>query len=251
MRVVRVVVTSLVLGCLSGVSVCALGAATDQAVTLHYIQRPPYMVRAGEGLTGLTGGPSFRAFLDAKIPMVLKETPFARQLHYLKMNSGQDCMIGIFKKTEREKFARYSKPIYQDQPQILLTAAANAPRFVPHASVVDVFNDKGLVLLVKLGYSYGGPIDALIEKYRPTRQTTADENLLMLRQVKLGMADYMFMAPEEADNAIEAAGFKPQDFKQVTFKNLPAGEYRHILCSKNVPEDVMQRLNAAIKFGKK
>jgi len=247
MRVVRVVVKSLVLGCLSGVSVCTLGAGTDQAVTLHYIQRPPYMVRAGEGLTGLTGGPSYRAFRDAKIPVVLQETPFARQMHYLEINAGRDCMIGMFKKPEREKFARYSKPIYQDKPQVLLTAAVHAERFAAHTSVVDVFNDKRLVLLVKLAYSYGATLDALMEKYQPKRQTTVDENLAMVRQIKAGMADYMFMAPEEASGAIAAAGYRPQDFKQVKFKNMPEGEYRYLLCSKNVPQEWMQRLNASIK----
>jgi uncharacterized protein (TIGR02285 family) len=244
-------------GALSMVPLCALfvspgaqAAQTDQPVTLHYIQRPPYMMVAGEGLAGLTGAPSYLVFKAAKVPVVIQETPFARQLHYLEINSGQDCMIGMFKKPERERFAKYSKPMYQDQPQMILTNAANAPRFAAHSSVVDVFNDKGLTLLVKLGYSYGAPLDAFIEKYQPTRQSTTDENLAMIRLIKLGVADYMLMAPEEAAVAIEAAGFTPRDFKQIKFKNMPGGEYRHLLCSRSVPDEVMQKLNAAIRFKK-
>lgn len=231
-------------------AVAQAGAATEQPVTLHYVERPPYMMASGEGLIGLTGGPSYQAFMKAKVPVEIRKTPFARQLHYLEINSGMDCMIGMFKKPERERFAKYSKPIYQDQPQMILTSTAKASRFAAHASVVDVFNDKQLVLLVKLGYSYGVPMDALIEKYQPTRQTTSDENLAMVRKVKSGMADYMLMAPEEANVAIEAAGLVPQDFRQIKFKNMPGGEYRHLLCSNNVPDEVMQRLNAAIRFKK-
>lgn len=229
---------------------CFAWAQPSQPVTLHYVQRPPYMVATHGGLEGLTGGPSYQAFLKAQVPVVLAETPFARQLRYLETNAGLDCMIGMFKKPERERFAKYTKPVYQDKPQLILTAASNAARFSNHNSVVDVFGDKSKTLLVKLGYSYGVTLDALIEKYQPTIRKTTDENLAMLRQIKLGLADYMFVAPEEAVAAIESAGFHASDFSQIAFANMPAGEYRHLLCSRNVPDEVIQKLNAAISFRK-
>lgn len=226
---------------------CASAQAAEAPVTLHYIQRPPYMMAQGEGLVGLTGGPSYQAFKAAKVPVQVQETPFARQLLYLKNNSGLDCMIGMFWKAERAAFARYSKPIYQDQPQLILTSADQARRFEPIGTVEALFSDKSLRLLVKLGYSYGGPLDALIERLQPTRRATPDENLHMVRQIKLGMADYMLMAPEEAAVAIEAAGYARSDFALIRFKSMPPGEPRHLLCSQRVPEDVMRRLDAAIK----
>lgn len=233
------------------VGLCALAPAqSTEPVTLHYVQRPPYMMAVGDGLVGLTGGPSYQAFLQAKVPVVVKETPFARQLYYLERNSGKDCMIGMFRKPEREAFARYTKPVYQDQPQIILTGATSASRFSSYQSVMDVLGDKKMVLLVKLGYSYGAALDALIEKFQPTRIKTTDENLQMIRSVRLNASSYMFMAPEEASAAIEAAGFDPAEFKQITLNNMPEGEYRHLLCSRNVPDDVIQKLNAAIRFGK-
>ncbi|MBH9579543.1 substrate-binding periplasmic protein [Inhella proteolytica] len=216
-------------------------------MTLHYVQRPPYMMVQGEGLVGLTGGPSYQAFKLAQVPVRIEETPFARQLRSLKENTGQDCMIGMFWKAEREEFGRYSKPVYQDQPQLVLAAASNQQRFKGYASIEDLFNDKSLRLLVKLAYSYGAPLDSLIERLQPNRRATPDENLLMVRQIKLGMADYMLMAPEEAAVAIEAAGFQLADFVQIRYKNMPPGEPRHLLCSKSVPEDVMHRLDVAIK----
>lgn len=222
-------------------------APAEAPVTLHYVVRPPYMMVQGEGLAGLTGGPSYQAFKLAQVPVRLEETPFARQLRSLKENTGQDCMIGMFWKAEREEFGRYSKPVYQDQPQLVLAAAGNQQRFKGHATIEDLFNDHSLRLLVKLAYSYGAPLDALIERLQPNRRATPDENLQMVRQIKLGMADYMLMAPEEAAVAIEAAGFKPADFVQLRYANMPPGEQRHLLCSKNVPAEVMQRLDAAIK----
>ena len=133
---------------------------------------------------------------------------------------------------------------------MLLTSAANASRLAAHATLASVFSDQQLTLLVKLGYSYGAGMDAMVEKYQPKRQTTTDENLAMLRQIQRGMADYMLMAPEEARGAIEAAGLQSTDFRQIKPKNMPQGDYRHLMCSKNVPDELMHKLNAAIRFNR-
>jgi polar amino acid transport system substrate-binding protein len=234
-------------GALLGPLLAAAQAPSEPQVTLHYIQRPPYMMVQGDGLVGLTGGPSYQAFKQANVPVQIAETPFARQLRAVKDNTGLDCMIGMFWKAEREEFGRYSKPLYQDQPQLVLATAAQQQRFKGHAAIDDLFRDRSLRLLVKQAYSYGTPLDTLIEQLQPNRRSTVDENLLMVRQIKLGMADYMLMAPEEAAVAIEAAGFQPADFQQIRYKNMPPGEQRHLFCSKSVPVDVMQRLDAAIK----
>ena len=226
-------------------------AQIEPTVTLHYIQRPPYMTSSGNSLTGLTGEPSFEAFKNAKIPFVIAETPFARQLHMIEKNSGRDCVIGVFKKPEREAFAKFTNPIYKDQPQIILTAAANAQRFAKINSVTDLFADESVILLVKLGYSYGVALDKLIEQHQPRARTTTDENLLMIKSIKLRTTDYMLIAPEEAAIAITAAGFSEKDFAQIKFNNMPDGEYRQIMCSKNVPDELINKLNAAITFEKR
>lgn len=225
-------------------------AQTLQTVTLHYVPRPPFMMASADGLLGLTGLPAYLAFKNARIPFVLSDTPIARQFRILETNSGQDCMIGMFKNPERERFAKFTKPIYRDSSRIILTSAANAPRFSAYDSMVDLFNDKRMVVLVKVGYSYGIVIDALIERYQPKAMKTYDENLLMLKSIKLNMADYMIMASEEAPGAIAAAGFEESQFRQIKFKNMPEGEDRYIMCSKSVPDEVIHKLNAEIKFKK-
>jgi len=237
-----------------GLSVAGLSPALCEStrpastVTLHYIQRPPYIARSSGGLSGLTGLPSAMAFKNANVPFELKETPFARQLLIIERNSGRDCMIGMFKKPDREQFAKFSKPVYQDKPQIILTAAPNAERFAGMNSLVDLFNARDLVLLVRYGFSYGLTLDAMINQYQPTQSVTTDENLLMLKTIKLRKDAYMFLAPEEADAAIVAAGFGESQFKRISFADMPAGEHRHLMCSKNVPDEVISKLNSAIKF---
>ncbi len=236
---------------LAGFSITSVVAAAEPVasfVTLHYLQRPPYMVESGSTLTGITGQPAYQAFKRAGIPFEVKQTPFARQLRMLEIGAGQDCMIGVFKKPERELFAKFTKPIYKDQTQVLLVDASNTRRFAVMQTVEDLFNDKDLVFLAKLGFSYGAALDALIAKHQPQVRQTADENLQMIKAIKKKMGDYMVIAPEEAAQAVLAAGFTDQDFKQIQLKNMPQGEHRHIMCSKQVPDEVIKKLNAAIDF---
>jgi polar amino acid transport system substrate-binding protein len=245
-RIARLWAAGLVVGACAWPWWAAAQGATEPTVTLHYVPRPPYMMAKDDGLVGLTGGPSHEAFKLANVPVRLADTPFARQLRTVRDNTGMDCMIGMFWKAEREAFGRYSKPVYQDQPQVILAASSKAERFQKHGSVEDVFKDRSLRLLVKLAYSYGAPLDALIDQLQPNRRATPDENLRMLRQIHMGMADYMLIAPEEAAAAIQAAGFQPSDFAQIRYRSMPAGERRHLFCSLKVPEAVMRRLDAAI-----
>lgn len=229
--------------------VAALGASTvasAQTVALHYNSRPPYLTVQDGVLSGLTGSPAVAAFKASGVPFVIKETPATRQLKILKDNDGADCAIGWFKNAEREAFAKFTKPIYQDEPQIVLTAAGNT-KFKATDTVEAVLANQGLTLLVKSSYSYGKGLDALIEKHLPKRHTVGAENIQMFKMVQAQRADYMFTAPEEASVTIPMAGFQQDQFHLIKLANMPKGEYRYILCSHSVPDETIARLNAAIK----
>jgi len=220
--------------------------AAGQVVTLHYHARPPY-IQVQEGvLSGLTGSAAVAAFRASGVPFALKETPESRQLKVVKDNEGPDCAIGWFKNAEREAFAKFTKPIYQDEPQIVLTAADNT-KIKTTDTIESVLANQDLRLLVKNSYSYGKALDALIEKYQPRRQTVSVENIQMFKMVQAQRADYLFTAPEEAAVTIPIAGFHPNQFNRIKLAHMPKGEFRYILCSQQVPDETIARLSAAIR----
>lgn len=221
-------------------------AVLAQTVVVHYNSRPPYLFVQDGVLSGLTGSPVVGAFKAAGVSFVTAETPAARQLKILKDNEGFDCGIGWFKNPEREAFAKFTKPIYQDEPQIVMMAAENN-KIKPTDTIEAVLSNPDLMLLVKNAYSYGKGLDALIEKFHPKRQTVSIENIQMFKMVQAQRADYMFAAPEEAAVTIPIAGFQPHQFKLIKLGNMPKGEYRYLMCSQNVPEETIAKLNAAIK----
>lgn len=227
-------------------ALCSNNLALAQTVALHYNNRPPYQVLQEGNLTGLTGSPAIAAFKGSGVPFSLAETPATRQLETLKRNNGFDCGIGWFKNPEREEFAKFTKPIYQDESQVALTLAGSS-KLKTGDAIESVLANKDLTLLVKQSYSYGKALDAMIDNIQPKRQSVTVENILMFKMIEGKRADYMFVAPEEAAVTIAAAGFQREQFNLVKLGNMPKGELRYIMCSKNVPDEILNKLNAAIK----
>lgn len=173
--------------------------AANNEINLHYNERPPYLITVNNELTGLTSATAIAVFQKAKVPYNLTITPTARQMDLIKTNLSSDCAIGWFKNPDRESFAKFTLPIYQDRPQIALTQKKNKKIGADPRSVQSLLANKNLLILVKKGYSYGAFFDELIDKYHPTNMATVAKNTVMIRQIEESRADYMLISPEEAD----------------------------------------------------
>jgi polar amino acid transport system substrate-binding protein len=212
---------------------------------LHFHERIPYVHEIENGVEGFTATPATAAFQKADIPFQWKKTPSKRQMLIIKNNKGCDCAVGWFKNPEREKFAKYTLPIYQDRPQIALTRADNE-KLRSGMTVDSLFSDPNLILGVKNGYSYGIYLDMKIVQHKPAVEKTTCENINMLKLIHVRRWDYFFIAPEEADWLIESSGLSKKDFKYIEFKDIPEGEKRYIMCSQKVGDEIIERLNKAI-----
>lgn len=227
-------------------SLCAAAWADDK-ITVHYNERPPYLKSTPDGSPGgLTGAPAAEAFKKAGIAVTWAKTPTSRQLDLLEKNDGKDCAIGWFKNAKREGFAKFTKAIYRDKPWV---AVANSGFAVKSgAKLEELLADKKTRLLVKDGFSYGSFIDGLLARTKPTTTKTTGESPQMVQMIKAGHADLTFVSQEEAAYFIESAGLSAKEVKTVSFPDVPDGERRYIMCSKNVGDDVIAKLNKAISF---
>jgi len=232
------------LGVLSG-ALCALPCMAVEPVALLFNERPPYQILTADGvLYGLTATPAIQAFKAAGIPMALKKIPTNRQIAVVKEATGRDCAIGWFKNPEREQFAKFTRPIYYDKPTVLLAGRHFAA--ARNETLKSLLSRKDVHVLVKDRFSYGPYIDGLLTALKPPTVSTTNENIQMVEMIKANRADFMFAAEEEAQYLIEQAGFDPADFRVIRLADMPAGERRHIMCSKLVEDDVISRLNAVI-----
>ena len=67
--------------------------------------------------------------------------PFKRQLITIKANKIKACGIGWFKKTEREKFAWFSQPIYKDKPTVAISKKGNKS-LLRHSTILSCWKTK-------------------------------------------------------------------------------------------------------------
>ena len=220
--------------------------ADGEMITLHYNERPPYYMTGSLGVYGLCVDPVKLAFNRAKIPFRWEKTPAKRQLDIVKSNRSKDCLIGWFKNSEREKFAKYSHFIYQDKPTIALARMDN-DNIISNGTLDGTLLNSDLVFLRKNGYSYGPLIDTKITRLTPRQEMTNAENIGMLKMIHSKRVDYFFISEEEATALIATSGLLKTDFKFIRFTDIPKGNKRYLLFSKQVADEVIEKINSALK----
>ena len=219
--------------------VCAF-AAHAQTLTLHYQERPPYSTGDAQlGATGLVATPAAAALQAAGIAFRWQLTPSQRQLALVQGGQGLHCGVGWFRNPERAARGRFSAPLYRDRPFVALTRQGAGIGDGPFP-VTALLRDEQLRLLVKEGYSYGAHVDRLLEARREAPMRTSVDPRQMAVMLQAGRADWMIVAPEEAD-ALRLPGLK-----LVSLSDMPEGPTRHLYCSSDVPPDWIERIDRAL-----
>ncbi|MFD2449391.1 substrate-binding periplasmic protein [Vogesella fluminis] len=217
----------------------------QQPVALHYYERPPFMVRQGDGsAVGLTADRARHAMVRAGIPFRWVLTPAKRQLGLLRANRGHDCAVGWFRTPQRQAYALYSRAIYQDRGVVLI--ARSQFRLPAGSTLEQVLADERLHLLYKDGLTYGSYVQSKLRMARADINYTAMEQPQLLRMVAAGRADAMFATREEAEMLLTSGETGHGALRLLAFPDVGAGDTRHILCSRRVGDALMQRLDAAI-----
>jgi hypothetical protein len=215
-------------------------------IVIHYHERHPYYISQGKGVGGIIGDRITFVFEQAGIPLAWQQSSAKRQLDIIKKNRNREGAAGWFKTPERQVFAKFSRPIYQDRPTIAL-ARADRASIQSGATLADILADRRLKLLRKDGYAYGRCIDELLEQFQPDQTVTTADNVAMLKMIHSQRADYFFIAGEEADYLVPRIDLPASEFKKISFTDMPAGNRRYILFSRQVEDSTIDRLNRVIR----
>ena len=126
----------------------------------------------------------------------------------------------------------------------VVTAAALEP--MNSAKLETFLANPELKVLVKDAIVYGPYLEAQFARMQAQRVSTQSEYAQLLTLLRAQRAHVLFMPQEEATfylpTELEAAG----PLKVIRFATLPAGETRHVLCSHQVSESTMARLDRAL-----
>ena len=233
-------------GLLAGLLLTAVSVAAKESMTVYYFHRPPYYVKDATGQAGGFLVEATRLVLDeAKIPFHFEQMPPKRILNRLREPSPA-CSPGWFKTPERERFARFSQPIYRNRPLCIIINRQLAMRFDEGSEMTRILSS-GLTLGVVDGFSYGRWADAHIADLGPKIYRLAGNQGSLLEMVLRNRVNYMFIASEEAayifahDDRAAAMG------RIVPIADAPEGNPRHIMFSPGVDEQTVSRIDVAIE----
>ncbi len=227
----------------------ATGLEAAQAVTpltMIYYERKPFHYTMPNGkVTGLTVEPTERAFAKLGIPIIWELVSSNRVLLMLKRNDAPVCSPGWYKNSEREEYARFSAPIYTDQPLVGLSRSDFKVK--QGITAKELFEQPQTQLLLKTNFTQGAYMDALIAKMPAGQiQSVSTDVDNMVKMIHAKRADLVIATSEEVELYVASAGYPMNTFKVLRFPDVPAVEKRYLVCSQQVTEQVMSDFNKAI-----
>lgn len=217
----------------------------NDSLTVVYEERIPYVKKVENSVEGLVASPIIKALEKGKIDYKLKERPSKRHLYEIKANTIPMCAMGWFKNKEREKYAKYTHFVYQDNPMGII-ARKNPLGIYPNMDIDNLLLNKKNSLLTKASYSYGKLLDEKIDSFKVNKKEVYNDNQKMLELISKKRADYMFMTKEEAQILLNKVNIPNLQFYPI--KNIPKGNKRYLICSKKVSNKIIEKINENIKI---
>lgn len=224
-----------------------LESVYGKSLTVLYFERPPYYETINNKADGFLVELTRQIFQNANIKSVFKEIPPLRIMHYIKNEKNATCSIGWFKNKDREKFAKFSLPIYRNKPLVVLTIQAKQHLFEPHITIKDIFSDRSLILAKIDSFSYGTIMDNWINNYSPPIHEISSDQLMLPKLIVNNRAAYMLVAPEEISMMLKKANLDESQFVSIYKPDIPSGNRRYIIFSKGVEDDLVNRINQSIQ----
>jgi len=218
-----------------------------EQMTVMYFNRPPYYDTIDNQAQGFLVEMTRQIFDTAGIRPVFTEIPPSRIISYIKSQEKPICSIGWFKNKERESFAKFSIPIYEDKPLVILTLKLKKPLFDRHQTIKDVFSDRTLTLAKVDSFSYGVIMDEWITTYAPPVHGIQSMQSLLPKLIFNNRASYMLVAPEEISVMLKEAELDENHFIALDKPDIPPGNKRYLIFSKDVDDGIIDKINQSIQ----
>lgn len=219
----------------------------EDTLWVAYLEHPPY------SFTGDDGQPA--GFLVERTRLILSRSglqtrwiamPANRITESFRQQDRLWCSIGWYETPERHEWAKFSSPIHRDKAMVVLTVPRWAERIQQLGSIDKLFQDSTLTWLRLPNASYGPEIDRKAHELKPsttTPTTSAKEALQMLVQ---GRGHYMLVGADDLETRLKAAGLDTAAVVAVPMADMPPGNLRYLIFSRNVPDALIERINTAI-----
>lgn len=220
-------------------------ALAQDALLLPWSQRPPYFFLDSESrIAGSFHKQGERIFAQAGIAVRWVELPPNRFMYMLASNRQRLCLVGWLKSPERERMGRFSQAFFRDRPMNGVVAKDSPLK--PGITLEELLAVPGLHVLIKQNFVYGPELDGLIAALpdeRVIRTSAAIETLPLMIGAK--RADITFMHQRQIHDTLATEPGLARAIRMLPLAGLSDTRW-HILCSRQVTDEEMQRIDAAI-----
>lgn len=232
----------------------------EKELILHYQNRPPYFIDSSQGklIDGILYKNIEKVMKQAKIKYTYDRVPFARSLYQIKEGKENICVTYAYKTQERQKYAVYTEPIYKDE-KIAIAIRKGDSRFQNYTTLKEIMKNSSLVPMIRIGYSYGDYIDELILNFKNYKaddfntrnqekiKDTSKDPEYILTSVASKEIDYSFWPKNELSFLIKQSPNLKNELETKDLRDVQTAQYRHLLCSKSVNSEDIEKINKAIK----
>jgi polar amino acid transport system substrate-binding protein len=224
-----------------GLLLSALTTAAEP-LPVYYIEKPPYYHSEQGEPAGFLLERARAIFKKADIAIRFESRPSKRIQKKLALEREAACSIGWFKTEERSVYAWFSRPVHRDKPMVVLTRTTMAEQVKAHENFAALLKSPLHLGLID-GYSYG-ELDALLAQADHSSVTAAPtQNVLMLASERI---DYSLVDERELPYILEEANMRDASLTQLSMPDLPPGNLRYLMCSKEVDRALRERIDQAI-----
>jgi len=234
------------LGLLFIAALTTSGNLYAESLTVYYETRPPFMFLENNELKGSFGAQATAAFKNAGIAFTLSEAPVARQQLIISSNKEPACAVGFYWTSTRAKSGKYTLAIAHGSPQGIIFRDDN-PKLASTNSIASLFSNPDISIVLRNGYSYGETLDNMLQKAKAQILRPPEDSHGRVKLVFRGIVDAALFAPDEAEYQIKQFNAQPNTLKFRQFYDSPEGKLRYIYCSKMVDDQIIAKVNQAIK----
>lgn len=216
-----------------------------QKLKLLFFHRPPYYIYDKNGVRGIILKRAIYVLKQAKVEFELELSTPNRIMESFKRGHQNICSPGWFKTKERTRWAKFSVPIYQNKPIVLLTGKWNQ-RLIKFHSLSQIFRLRSYTWGRIKNFSYGEVIDRYQQQFKPRTINIDGDQLNLIHMLKYKRFSYMLISPEEIDFLIASAGYDKKNFVIIHLKDVKKGNKRYLMFSKDVSDRLIKKINEFI-----
>ncbi len=220
----------------------------SDTIAFLYEDYPPYTFQQEGKVVGTVVAKVEAIAAAAGLTVKWRQATFSRMLRSIANGKGTPpvCIAGYGTTPERAATSWISKPFAMSSGSGIAVLKDNLEKFKDHESIVDILTDKAISGAFLQGATYSDVQTPLIEAGRERHLFIGgDDNDLAVMVVR-GRVDFAMVNPDQVEY-LQRALPGGQQLVALKPKGMRPPGSEHILCSRNLPEGMRDRINEAIE----